>query len=139
MHLLLFLVFLFCSSSTFLLFFLSHCCFAASDLFSIPRLIFTVARDIRPLSDSVVPYRAIYPASMANGRHIDNGELYTLFKYVALAHITYRCDNAWPEALSASPYRFLVPLRKGPSTANVASLTAVVVFLQTSYHENEIR
>lgn len=62
-------------------FFLPRHRFAASDLFSIPRLIFVVARDIRPLSDSVFPYRAIYPASMANGRYIDNGDLYTLFTH----------------------------------------------------------
>lgn len=91
--------------------------------FSIPRLIFVVARDIRPLSDSVVPYRAIYPASMANGRHIDNSELHTLFTRIrhARAYYTYRrATMRGPKSLSPSPYRFLVPLRKGPSMASVA-------------------
>lgn len=40
-------------------------------------------------------------------------------EYAALAHITCRRDNAQSEVLSASPYRFLVPLRKGPSTASL--------------------
>lgn len=80
---------LFSFSSTFLLFFYCATVSPLPIFFSIPRLIFAVARDIRPLSDSVVPYRAIYPASMANGRHIDNGELYTLFTRVRHARAYY--------------------------------------------------
>lgn len=55
----------------------SHPILPPSIFFPIPRLIFAVARDIR--SDSVVSYRYMYPASMANGRHIDNNEPHTLF------------------------------------------------------------
>lgn len=81
-----------------------------------------MARYVELLSDSVVPYRAIYSASMANGRHIDNSELHTLFTRVyaaAFAHITYNAATMrGPKNLIGVAVSLLIPLRKGPSTTS---------------------
>lgn len=113
--------------------------FAASDFFSIPRLIFAVARDIR--SDSVASYRYMYPASMANGRYIDNNELHTLFTRVRRVRAYYVSQRQCMThlALSASPYRCPVPLRKGFVDDCYRLLLRACRALANLDWENEIR